>query len=345
MHPARGTPSHEVARLRAGTSARRAAQRTRRPEAAVEPTGGGVRPVHAIVDSDAFRWVTKRGPTRAVFRSDAYGRLDRARRKAWAARAARREQPFGAVRVFCCFVGHNKSGTSMVGALLDAHPRMVVSDEVDALSYVDAGFRRDELFHLLLRGTRTEARKGRVTARRLEPYSYLVPGQSQGSAEQPLVVGDSTSGSSTRRLGADPDLLSRTRQLVGVDVRLVQVVRNPFDPIGVMIVRGKRTFANSINHYFRACEVLRDLRAQLGPDELLTVRYEDFCADPTRELLRLCAFLGVDAHETYLRDCSSIIRRTPTRDRERVQWTEALIGEVQDRMADFDFLEGYSYAA
>lgn len=302
-------------------------------------------PVHAIVDSDAFRWVAKRGPTRVIFRSGAYRRLDLARRKAWAARAARREQPFGEVRTFVCFVGHNKSGTSMLGALLDAHPRMVVSDEVDALGYVDLGFRRDELFHLLLRGSRTEARKGRVTARRLEPYSYLVPGWYQGTADSPVVVGDSTSGTSTRRIGADPALLDRLRTLVGVDVRLIQVVRNPFDPIAVMMVRGGRTFDDAVDRYFRACSTLRDLRGRAGPGELLAVRYEDFCADSAGHLARVCEFLGVPADARYLAACSSIIRTEPARDRDRVEWSADAIRTVERRIADFDFLEGYSHAA
>ncbi|GIU87383.1 MAG: hypothetical protein KatS3mg009_1898 [Acidimicrobiia bacterium] len=303
--------------------------------------------VHALVDSDAFRWVAKRGPTRVVFRSRAYRRLDLARRRRWASRAARAsraERPFAQVRTFCFFIGHNKSGTSMLGALLDAHPRMVVSDELDALSYVDAGFGRDELFHLILRGSRTEARKGRVTARRLEPYSYEVPGWSQGRAERPLVVGDSTSGTSTRRLGADPALLDRLRRLVGVDVRLVQVVRNPFDPIAVMMVRGGRSFENAADHYFRACETLRTLRARLGPGELVTVRYERFCEDPAAELARVSAFLGVEPDRPYLDACAAIIRREPVRDRARVEWSADAIARVERGIAGFDFLEGYSHA-
>jgi sulfotransferase family protein len=303
------------------------------------------RPWHAFVDSGSFRWMTKRGPGRHVFRSQPYQRLDTARRRARSGRATRRDpQRFDDVRTFCFFVGHNKSGTSMLGGLLDAHCDVVLADEVDVLRYVEAGFRRDQLFHLLLRGSSVEARKGRVTARRLEPYSYLVPGQWQGRSPRPLVVGDSTSGSSTRRLGAHPELLDRVVDVMrGVDVKLVQVVRNPFDPISAMMVRGRRSFENAIDHYFGACDTLREIRRRAG-SSLLPVRYEIFVNAPEAQLASVCHFVGVDADADYLRACAGIIRRRPDRSREMVRWEPKWIERVEQRIADVDFLEGYSYA-
>jgi hypothetical protein len=301
-------------------------------------------PWHRLVDSGSFRWFTKRGPGRPIFRSRAYRRLDLQRRRARAARATRRDAGrFEHVRTFCFFVGHNKSGTSMLGALLDAHPHVVLADEVDALRYVEAGFGRDELFHLLLRGARTEARKGRVTARRLEPYSYAVPGQWQGRTLSPLVVGDSTSGTSTRRLGERADLLEQCARTTGADVRLLQVVRNPFDPISAMMVRGKRSFDNAIEHYFTACATLVDIRRRAGAS-LLPVRYEDFVAGPVDALAGVCRFVGVEPEADYLQACARIIRPEPDRSRDMVPWTQAWITDVERRIADFDFLAGYSYA-
>ena len=300
---------------------------------------------HALTDSDAFRWFAKRGPGRPVLRSRAFRGVDTVRRHALASSAARREPDrFAPVRTFCVFVGHNKSGTSLLGGLLDAHRNVVLADEVDALRYVEAGFARDHLFHVLDKGARSEARKGRVTARRLEPYSYRVPGQSQGTSSLPLVVGDSTSGTSTRRLGLRPDLCDRARALMpGVDVRLVQVIRNPFDPISLMMVRSGRSFADAIDHYFAACETLTSIR-RVERDALLPVRYEAFVADPRRGLRSVCAFLGVDADQGYLDACAAVVRPRPDRGRELVPWTDREVDDVERRLARFDFLEGYTYA-
>lgn len=301
---------------------------------------------HVVTDSDAFRWFAKRGPGRPILRSRAFRRVDTVRRHALASSAARRAPDrYARVRTFCLFVGHNKSGTSLLGGLLDAHRDIVLADEVDALRYVEAGFGRDQIFHLLERGSRSEARKGRVTARRLRPYSYRVPGQWQGNALVPLVVGDSTSGTSTRRLGARPHLCEQIRRMMpGVDLRFIQVIRNPFDPISLMMVRGGRSFANAVDLYFAACETLTRIRRGQG-SAVLPVRYEVFVADPVAGLTSACAFLGVDADRGYLDACVSVVRPQPDRGRELVRWTRPWIDEVERRLARVDFLEGYTYAS
>ena len=117
-----------------------------------------------------------------------------------------------------------KSGTSLLGAMLDAHPDMIVADEVDALRHAEQGYTREGLFQLLERGARGEAEKGRVTARRLDGgYALAVPGGSQGRSARPLVVGDGRAGPTTQALADDPGRLGRFRQLLDdVDLGVIQ---------------------------------------------------------------------------------------------------------------------------
>jgi hypothetical protein len=227
--------------------------------------------------------------------------------------------------------------------LLDAQRDIVLSDEVDLLRYVGRGFRRDQLFALAVRGARTEARKGRMTARRLSPYSYAVPGHWQGRTDRPLVVGDSTTGTSTRRLAADPGLLDQLVQTMrGVEVKFVQTIRNPFDPISVMMVRGERSFPNAIDHYFAACDALVGIRGRVGP-ALLPVRYEQLVTEPQAGVARVCTFLGVAPEPSTLDACASIVKASPDRSRDMVEWTRPWIELVESRMTAYDFLDGYSY--
>ncbi|HEY3671111.1 MAG TPA: sulfotransferase [Acidimicrobiia bacterium] len=299
----------------------------------------------AFADSDAFRTLTKRGPGRALLRSRPVSELDLIRKRLHTTRRSdHASEHFDRVTTFCAFVGHNKSGSSLCSALLDAHPEIVLSDEVDLLRYVERGFRRDQLFALAARGARAEARKGRITARRLEPYSYAVAGGSQGRAPQPRVVGDSTTGTSTRRFGSDPYLWTR----ITVEVRparatLLHVIRNPFDPISVMMVRGHRSFANSIDHYFDACETLARIRRQVAPSQFHEVRYEDLVATPRDTLRAMCTFLGVGTTASYLDACAAVVAPRPAPRRAMVEWTQPWITTVEDRIAEHDFLKGYSY--
>src|SRR5262245_36859172 len=68
-----------------------------------------------------------------------------------------RRRTFAAVETFCLFVGYPRSGHSIIGSLLDAHPNAIIADELDALKYVQAGFNQNQLFYLLLRNSRQSA--------------------------------------------------------------------------------------------------------------------------------------------------------------------------------------------
>jgi hypothetical protein len=295
--------------------------------------------------SSAFRRFLKRGPGALIFRSQGYRKLLMLRHFISSYySAATSPAQFKNVRTYCMFIGHNKSGVSMIGSLLDAHPEAILSDEADALEYVRAGFSRDQIFHILLRQSRREARKGRVTARRLQPYSYQVPGQWQGRYRALRVIGDGTAGSSTRALGVHPQLLEQVNHtLHGVDVKFIQVIRNPYDPISAMMVRSGRSFENAIETYFAYCETLSNLRKQLEPARLLSVRYEDFVRDGESKLAGICEFLGLQAEPDYLKACAGILHTAPETSRQWVKWDAAHIEQVAREMDRHDFLEGYSF--
>lgn len=298
----------------------------------------------SFMDSPQLRRFVKQGSGRHFFHSDFYRSLRLAKNNMSSSIATlTKPSLFKDVKKFCLFVGHNKSGTSMLGSLLDAHPNIILADEFGALELFSAGFTRDQIFHLLLKGSRRELMKGRVTARRLTPYTYLVPGQWQGRFSRLEVIGDGKASSSTMQLARNSHLLSQLQAgMKGVDVNLVQVIRNPFDVISVMMVRGHRTFENSINHYFTNCETLIRLRQQVKT-RLHAVQYEDFVTHPRERLTRLCNFLEVEPYPDYLHACLSILHSKPDCSRHLVEWTPAWIRVVKDKIVDYEFLQGYSF--
>lgn len=251
---------------------------------------------------------------------------------------------FQEVESFCFFIGQTKSGCSMVGGLLDAHPHIIISDEVDALQYVPLGFSREQIFLLLLHTSNREMMKGRVTARRLKPYNFLVPDQWQGKYSNLLAIGDSTAGKTTQRLAKNPELIRELESVMKeLTVKVIQVIRNPFDPISVMMIRGKRTFENASEHYFRDCKTLVELRGEINSENLFSIRYEDFVSSPKYYLTELCSFLGTVASGDYLDACAGILSDSPEKSRSLVDWNQSRIDQVQSKIDQYDFLQGYSY--
>jgi hypothetical protein len=297
----------------------------------------------ALVNSNGFRRFAKWGIGAAVFRSQTYRRLTLARRYVSSYYKSRRDPAYlRSVEAFCLILGHTKSGGTLIGSLLDAHPGIMMADEADALQYMQSGFSREQLYHILVEGSRRAALKGRVTARRLEPYSLAVPGQWQGRCRTLKVVGDSTAGAATRRLASSPDSLHRLRDWTRDAVRMIHVIRNPYDPISIMMLRGGRTFNNAVQHYFAQCRMLAEIRRQ-AEDCILPVRYEAFIGQPDLHLQNICRFLGVEAEPEYLAACASILKPVPDRSRYLVEWSDRDIETVRIHMQHVDFLEGYSF--
>lgn len=252
---------------------------------------------------------------------------------------------FQDVQTYCMFVGHARSGHSMIGALLDAHPQIVVADEVDTLEYIAAGFSREQIWHIVLARAEKQARKGRTKGGRDgKVYSYHVPDQWQGRFHKLQVIGTSKAGISTQRLALQPALLQRLNNtMLDAKVKFVHVIRNPYDTISTMNLRAGRPLANGIERYFANCETLATIRQAVQSTDMFSMKQEDFIADPVTHLQHLCRFLGVEAHEQYIDACTRILYTSPSKSRQHVQWSPDLIDAVRQQSARFDFLDGYTY--
>jgi len=103
--------------------------------------------------------------------------IHRAWRSLVFAAGARRERTLLAgVQTYCLFLGHARSGHSVIGALLDAHRQIAISDEFDALRYLDAGFSRGQLLYGSIEIARRQAANlRRKQGRGGKTYSYHVP--------------------------------------------------------------------------------------------------------------------------------------------------------------------------
>ncbi len=244
------------------------------------------------------------------------------------------------LRTYCMFVGYPRTGHSLIGSLLDAHPRIVIGHELDALRLFQSGFRRRQVFHLLLENSRKMAAAGRSHS----GYSYAVPNQWQGRFETVQVLGDKKGATSAMRFYLDPGLLTAASREIAVDIKFVHVIRNPFDVLATMARRSPRkTLEAHIDLFFTLCASVEQLKSRLQPAQLHDIRLEAFIEDPKPHLAELCAFLGVTADRRYLEDCAGIVFRSAKKSRFDIDWNADAIAEVRARMEPYDFLSGYRF--
>lgn len=244
---------------------------------------------------------------------------------------------------FALFIGYQRSGHSIVGALLDAHPDVVISHELHALKRLQEGADRRTLFMAITALAFRQATEGRREGR----YSYAVPGQWQGRIRHPRVIGDKKGNGTTKLLRECPDLLDRLAATVRRPLRIIHVIRNPFDNISSILryqglPPGEKALREAIDSYFLLAETNNRVREQYG-GMLFDLKHEDFVEDPEAHLAALCRFLEVEADTDYLKACASLVKNKVNKSRFEFVWPPEFRDLVREKMASFDFLQGYAF--
>ena len=265
----------------------------------------------------------------------------------WVARRSHRDFPhaFDNVESYCTFIGHSRSGHSLIAALLDANPNIVMAHEFRAIRYIQASFDRDSLYYLLLQNTRIRGHSWQ----RGNGYTYHVEGQWQGAFEKIKVIGDKHGEMTVKALASDLALLNKIKQTVKVPVKLIHVVRNPFDNIATMALKESRKsglpldLQATIDRYFKVCESVTTVERIADNSTVLTLRHENFVRDPESQLRNLCVWLGVDYSEDYLSACASIVFESPHKSRNKVEWSPSDRRAVEQGIGHFSFLSGYCF--
>jgi hypothetical protein len=242
------------------------------------------------------------------------------------------------VETLCLFIGYPRSGHSLVGSLLDAHPEMAIAHELDALFYLKHGFHPREILYLMLEVSRFHGEIGR----RWGEYSYEVPGQWQGRHRQLRIIGDKKGGMTTMRIARRPQLLTEVMTRFGKRKRFIHILRNPFDNIAAMVQKGQ-SLNGAIDEYFMLLRTNRAIIKGIGPENAATLYHEDIVADPKAELARLCAFLGVETPSDYLDACASIVFPAPRHPRHKIAWPADIIRTLERRIAAKPMLDRYGF--
>ena len=251
---------------------------------------------------------------------------------------------FDELRTFCVFLGHSRSGHSLLAALLDAHRNVVLADELRALKHIAAGFPPNAVYKLILRNAHDISSEARARA----GYWFAVPGEWQGRHQRIHVIGDKD-GSWTASLALrNFEIIESLFRRIPVPVRVVHLYRNPYDVISTIYRRYREAgntggLPHAINYYFRRAEGIELVRRFAGPGAVIDLSHERLVAEPKQVLAEACGFLSVDAPDSYLESCAGIVFGSPKRTREDVDWGKGLIDQVAEQMAQYEYLAPYSY--
>lgn len=279
------------------------------------------------------------------------------------------------VRVFVFFVGYQRSGHSLVGSMLDAHPHVVVPHEFMLFQrLVDWNdttlFNRTKLYNELWLHSVRDATEGWRSGPRYEKaarkgYTLAIGNSWHGRFTQLKVIGDKSGGKASRvfhRKAAEfREAYERLRVAVGVPVRVLHVVRDPFDIIAsdalyeASPVRGQRLqnvsalqkLANrkvllARTHHLLTSVAAVEAMITACNMTVLEIHMADLLRDPRGALMQLCAFVGIDCFEDYVKSCAAKVVPLPASPvQDLVDWPQELRSYIIQELSRYPFFRRY----
>ena len=143
------------------------------------------------------------------------------------------------VKTFVFFIGYQRSGSSIMSSLMDAHPHTVLPHQYGEVftdnkkSLTDKNYLFNELYRKSQKNVESGVRSESIQAKN---YSLHVPSQWQGKYDRYIsLIGNKNAGQTVAiYVSSSSTFIHRYKMLqksIGVPIKAVLVVRNPFDII------------------------------------------------------------------------------------------------------------------
>ena len=290
-------------------------------------------------------------------------------------------QMMNAIKRFVFFIGTARSGHSIVGTLMDAHPHVIIANEYYFYQKWEQFYNTsnqnwpNNLFNLLYSKSKRDVTGNRKNINK--GYSLKVSNLWQGTVDHYLeVIGDNCAENVNKLYNRDKNLFQNRLKILqnklSIPIHVIHVIRNPFDQIATRSLYNYCNYSDTCTHNFKKSfkanysspvSKLREedimlseaqklfhlhhtsieLTELLGTKNVLEVHSSDFIEHPQATLSRIFEFLEVDASEHYLEACADKVFKSTSRTREMVFWSQPMKHMVEEKIKNYEFLSRYNF--
>ena len=272
------------------------------------------------------------------------------------------------VKTLVFFIGIGRSGHSIIASILDSHPNMVVSNELnlfDLLNKTSCAVDRSFVFNKIWERSYTQATTSlRDTSK---GYTLAVDGLYQGSYRSHIdVIGDKMGGSTINFFITNPaqfqNHLNNLHTVLNIPIKVLHVVRNPFDNIATKCLHialkhqyskfaavKKDNLTVTVDHklidkqiaqYFQFYEASQIVKHKYQLD-MMELHSKDLIASPKSLIIDMCDFLGVECSDDYLNVVIDKVFTAESKTRYNIQWTSEQIMMVKENIQKYEGLQPY----
>ena len=270
------------------------------------------------------------------------------------------------------FTGYPRSGHSIVGSLIDAHPNIVLSRAFYLFTRLsdkpsEEVKNRTAFFQEMYKKSYEYSRVS--ASKDGKGYTLDVPGAWSGTFNHLKVIGDKSAKATTNAYLSYPGLFkrlySKLQGVARVPVYVIHVVRNPFDMIATHALLTQRiglkppqirekmfseeNQMNNSNHlekvakqYFEWARAVYEM-VPLCNMTILEIHNKDLVKHTTDTILKICSFLEVDCPGDYIDACVNKVYNNVSMTRNFVHWPMELKVWIEEHMQLYPFFERYSF--
>lgn len=277
------------------------------------------------------------------------------------------------VEKFVFFVGYPRSGHSIIGSMMDAHPDMIIAHEFmlferwpkQAAQLMNRAF----LFNALYKDSYDDVTTGwRSSKQDKKGYTLEMKASWQGQFSRLRVIGDKSGGKVSYLYSKSPEEMQKSyREVVDtvkIPVHTIHVIRNPYDMIATQVLytaayeqspnapahklaasednkydNPKMLMSEAKQHFYRA-EGAKNMTENCNLT-VLVIYNEDFVEDPKGTMKTICDYLDLECTTEYLQLCYDKTYRSMSRTRNVVKWTPEVLKYVSNELKRYPLFHRY----
>jgi hypothetical protein len=238
---------------------------------------------------------------------------------------------------YLLIIGNARSGSTLLGAVIDAHPQAVIANESASSGVLWKNLTREQVLARVLRNAGRNAAADRPS----QGYTYQI-GRPPEAKKELLVAGEKVWNPATLFLHGQHDLIPSPEERLGVPLVFLHCIRNPFDVIATMHTRSGASVADRIRWYFMHCDAASAIRDRLPASRFQDCHHEDLLADPRGEIERVCRFLRLPIDEAHIAAVQDKLFSQPRRTRANIDWKDEDVEAINAGIARFEFLSRHA---
>jgi LPS sulfotransferase NodH len=240
------------------------------------------------------------------------------------------------LKCFVLIIGNARSGSTLLGSIIDAHPEAAIANETEASCNFWRGLDRQKILDEIYQSSKNAQQSGRLS----EGYNYSINKKLRSQADS-SVMGDKTWNPATLLLHGDYALLTKLEDVLGVPVKIIHSIRNPFDVIATMHMRSGAPVADRALWYFMHCQAAQAINEHCHSGNFLDLHHETLLSSPDATISAICDFIGLDNATYPLEASKELLFNEAKKTRHNIGWNQDAVDNITSHIPKYPFLQQY----